>query len=73
MSGMTKQQREFDIFCRFVDLAKIQIDFSSVTQPSPPAPDIVCKISGVDYGFELTALTEEVGQSNIVTQTFELI
>ena len=68
MSGTLTQQHELDVFRRFVEIARIEVDLSSVIQPSPPAPDIVCKISGNDYGFELTTLTDEIIERKVGTR-----
>ncbi|MBL8263415.1 MAG: hypothetical protein JNM58_13405 [Xanthomonadaceae bacterium] len=60
MTEVAKQKYEFDAFLRFVEISRIDADTSSIRQLSPPSPDIICKVSGSDVGFELTALTDPV-------------
>lgn len=59
MTSETKRKDELKTFNRFIKATRMNIDPASITQLPPPNPDIVCKICGDDYGFELTALTDE--------------
>ena len=60
-----KQQHELNVFELFVKATGLNIDSAHITQNPPPAPDIICKISENDYGFELTAITDKIIESKI--------
>ena len=60
MTDSTKQRNERHVFLRFVEIARIEIDASTILQLDPPNPDIICRIAGSDSGFELTALTDQI-------------
>jgi hypothetical protein len=70
MADSEKRRNELADFLRFVDIAGICADVSSIRQLEPPNPDIVCCISGSDRGFELTALTDEIIERKFGTGRF---
>ena len=70
MSDSTKQRNERHIFLRFVEIAGIDADASTIRQLYPPNPDIICSIAGSKCGFELTALTDQIIERKFGTGRF---
>src|SRR5690606_34588329 len=60
MGEFAKQRNELHAFLQLVEIAQLDADVSSIRQLSPPNPDIICQVSGVDRGFELTAVTDSI-------------
>jgi hypothetical protein len=60
LTKITKQKNELNTFLQLVEIAPLDADISSIRQLNPPNPDIICRVSGADHGFELTALTDQV-------------
>lgn len=54
MAGSLKRENELSDFLRFISIADVDVDVSSILQLDPPNPDIVCRESGTECGFELT-------------------
>jgi hypothetical protein len=70
MTELMKQKNELYTFHQFVEIAQVDADLSSIRQLSPPNPDIICRVSGTDLGFELTALTDSVIETKYGTGQF---
>ena len=70
MTELTKQNNELYAFLQFVEITQVNVDISSIRQLSPPNPDIICRVSGTDLGFELTALTDPVIERKFGTGNF---
>lgn len=57
---MNQAEKERAVFLEFVPASGLTIDPESVKSRNPPAPDIVCEISGRGrVGFELTELIDQ--------------
>ncbi|AGG88101.1 hypothetical protein R2APBS1_0940 [Rhodanobacter denitrificans] len=70
MVGSVKRKKELSAFLQFVEIAQVDADTSSIRQLEPPNPDIICRVSGGDRGFELTALTDPVIERKFGTGKF---
>lgn len=70
MSELTKQKNELHAFLQFVEIAQVDADVSSIRQLGPPNPDIICRVSNADLGFELTALTDPIIERKYGTGKF---
>jgi hypothetical protein len=70
MADSTKRANELHAFLRFVEIALIRVEPSSIRQLDPPSPDIVCNVSGSDCGFELTAITDQIIERKFGTGRF---
>jgi hypothetical protein len=54
-----KEKTEREVFCRFVELARMPIDPASVRNERPPKPDISCRTwAGEEVSFELVQLAD---------------
>ncbi len=60
MGESAKQQYELYAFLQLIEIACIDADVLSIRQLNPPNPDIICKVSGTNCGFELTAVTDPI-------------
>jgi hypothetical protein len=59
---VTKDEFERSIFLGFSHVLQSDgstVALETVRQPGPPSPDIVCRVDGVETGFELTMATTE--------------
>ncbi|WP_145985448.1 hypothetical protein [Marilutibacter maris] len=56
MNNHANKKNEEHVFCKFMEITGVPA--SSIAQEEPPKPDITCKISGLEVGFELMALTD---------------
>jgi hypothetical protein len=70
MVESVKRKNELYTFLQFVEIARVDADTTSIRQLEPPNPDIICRVSGSDFGFELTALTDPVIERKFGTGKF---
>lgn len=60
MGEWAKQRNERHAFLWLVEIAGLDADLATIRQLGPPSPDVICRVSGADRGFELTALTDPI-------------
>ena len=60
MSQGEHERRERAIFSAFIKASGLPVDASSIRKPPPPAPDILCTVSGDDVAFELVEIVSEM-------------
>ncbi|WP_460875472.1 hypothetical protein [Rhodanobacter koreensis] len=61
----TDKQFERDVFDEFIRIAGLSVLPASIEQLEPPFPDVVCNVSGIRKGFELSLITDPVIEEKV--------